>query len=98
MPDDRSTPTQAFYPSDVEKNAGLVPDADRTAVLDLFAIMRDAVEELAPKMQIIVSDHANLSETWFQEALRHQWRNGIKLVPVDWTENGDDVVPGTDDD
>jgi hypothetical protein len=91
-------PTQAFYPSDAEKNSGLVPDADRTAVLDLFTIMRDAVEELAPKMQIIVSDHANLSETWFQEAIQHQWRNGIKLVPLAWTEDGDDVDPGADDD
>lgn len=82
-------PTQAFYPSDAEKNAGQIPDADRTAVLDLFTMMKDVVEELAPRMQIIVSDHANLSETWFQDAIRHQWRNGVKLVPLDWIDNSD---------
>lgn len=58
-------PTQAFYPSDVEKNAGTVNDADREAVLAMFRAMRDVAEELAPRMQIIVSDHANLvDEDW----------------------------------
>lgn len=77
-------PTQAYYPSDTAKNVGQVPDADRAAVLALFTVMRDVVRELAPKMQIIVSDHANLGETWFQEAVQHEWRDGVKLVPLDW--------------
>lgn len=78
-------PTQAFYPSDVEKNAGTVNDADREAVLALFRAMRDVVEVLAPKMQIIVSDHANLvDEPWFQDSIEHIWRGGEALVPVEW--------------
>ncbi|QXC46845.1 DUF3732 domain-containing protein [Rhodococcus qingshengii] len=82
-------PTQAYYPSDAAKNAGQVADADRTAVLALFTVMRDVVEELAPRMQIIVSDHANLDEQWFQDAVQHEWRNGVRLVPLDWITASD---------
>jgi hypothetical protein len=68
-------PTQAFYPSDTAKNEGAVDDADRAAVLAVFTVMRDVVQALAPRMQIIVSDHADLvDEAWFQEAIRHRWR------------------------
>jgi hypothetical protein len=75
-------PTQAFYPSDTAKNEGIVDDADRTAVLAIFTVMRDVVESLAPRMQIIVSDHADLvDEAWFQDAVRHRWRGGIRLIP-----------------
>ncbi|WP_027862119.1 DUF3732 domain-containing protein [Marmoricola sp. URHB0036] len=79
-------PTQAFYPSEVAKNAGAVADADREAVLAMFTVMHDLVVELAPQMQIIVSDHANLEEEWFQDAVEHYWRDGTRLVPADWIE------------
>lgn len=53
-------PTQAFYPSDAAKNEGTVDDADRAAVLAMFTVMRDVVETFAPRLQIVVSDHADL--------------------------------------
>ena len=82
-------PTQAFYPSEIAKNAGAVDDADRAAVLAMFTVMRDVVEELAPRMQIIVSDHADLAEEqWFQDAVVHRWRDGTRLVPAEWTDTG----------
>ena len=83
-------PTQAFYPSDVEKNAGTVNDADREAVLAMFRAMRDVAEALAPNMQIIVSDHANLvDEEWFQDSVEHIWRGGEALVPVEWIHDAE---------
>ncbi|WP_280442362.1 DUF3732 domain-containing protein [Nocardia brasiliensis] len=91
-------PTQAFYPSDIAKNAGAVDDADREAVLAMFLVMRDVVNHLAPRMQIIVSDHVNLvEEQWFQDAVRHHWRGGIRLVPMDWTEAETDQAPAPRD-
>ncbi|MGW4331869.1 DUF3732 domain-containing protein [Rhodococcus koreensis] len=82
-------PTQAFYPSEVEKNAGVVADADREAVLAMFRVMWDMAAELTPKMQIIVSDHANLvDEDWFQDSAEHIWRGGVALVPADWINGG----------
>lgn len=78
-------PTQAFYPSDAAKATGAVDDADREAVLAMFGVMHDVVTELAPRMQIIVSDHADLvDQDWFQDAIEHNWRGGTKLVPSDW--------------
>ncbi len=77
-------PTQAYYPSEVEQHRG-VPrdDDDRAAVRRLFELMRDVATELAPDMQIIVCDHADLPEPWFQQAVRHNWR-GAALIPNDW--------------
>jgi hypothetical protein len=40
-------------------------------------------------MQIIVCDHADLEEGWFREAVEHNWRDGEKLIPLDWlTDQG----------
>ena len=37
-------------------------------------------------MQIIVCDHANLLDPWFQDAVMHNWRHGEKLVSEAWIE------------
>lgn len=91
-------PTQAFYPSDTAKNEGMVGDADRAAVLAMFTVMRDVVESLAPRMQIIVSDHADLAdEAWFQDAVRHRWRGGLRLIPTEWLEDETPQDPSPDE-
>jgi hypothetical protein len=78
-------PTQAHYPAEADNAAGEpANDADRVAVRHLFELMRDVVAELTPHFQIIVCDHADLPESWFQEAVRHRWRGGVKLIPADW--------------
>lgn len=80
-------PTQAYYPSDLEQNEG-IPEGenDRAAVRRMFELMRDVCAELAPDFQVIVCDHANLPEEWFQEAVRHNWRGGEKLIPQEWID------------
>jgi hypothetical protein len=91
-------PTQAFYPSDTAKNDGLVADADHAAVLAMFTVMRDVVELLAPRMQIIVSDHADLvDEAWFQDAVKHRWRGGICLIPTEWLDDDNEEAPSSAD-
>ncbi len=52
----------------------------------MFSLMHDVVTELAPDFQIIVVDHANLTDSWFQDAVVEEWRGGRKLVPVEWLE------------
>lgn len=80
-------PTQAHYPAEHDNSAGLPEeDADRRAVRAMFELMRDVVQELAPDFQIIVCDHADLPDAWFQEAVRERWRNGAALIPMDWLE------------
>ncbi|MDX3848496.1 DUF3732 domain-containing protein [Streptomyces europaeiscabiei] len=83
-------PTQPYYPSDVAKQSGMrdVPsqDEDRKAVLRLFELMRDMVDGLGGGFQIIVSDHANLPESWFQDRVRCNWRDGEALIPQAWID------------
>ncbi|MEU6033707.1 DUF3732 domain-containing protein [Streptomyces tauricus] len=80
-------PTQVWYRSEVDQAAGtLEDDTDRAAVTRLFRLIHDVARELAPDLQIIVSDHANLDEPWFQESVRHNWRGGRKLIPQAWIE------------
>jgi hypothetical protein len=81
-------PTQAHYPSEADNENGQPEDdADRVAVRAMFELMRDVVAELSPQFQIIVCDHADLPEQWFQDAVRHKWRGGVKLIPSDWIED-----------
>ena len=78
-------PTQAFYPPDVvDIRSEELEDDDRASVDAMFALMHEVVTELAPAFQIIVVDHANLPESWFQEAVVEEWRGGQKLVPTAW--------------
>jgi hypothetical protein len=80
--------TQAYYPSEVEQRAG-VPggEEDRAAVQRLFQLVHTVVEELAPNLQVIVCDHANLPDPWFQEAVaENNWREGRKLIPDAWID------------
>lgn len=78
-------PTQAYYPSEVTQRTGIAAtDADREAVLRIFQLIQSVVTELAPGFQVIVCDHANLTEDWFQESIVHNWRNGQALIPAEW--------------
>ncbi len=84
-------PTQVYFPSEqVYKEAdGSIQkteeDADLAAVRRLFAWLRKFTEELAPGFQIIVTEHANLRDEWFQAALIEKpWSKPPALVPDNW--------------
>ncbi len=79
-------PSQAHYPPDrdAEGSIEVLADEDQTAVLQLFKLIADAAAELAPDLQIIVMDHADLKCDWFQNAVVERWRKGQKLVPLSW--------------
>lgn len=48
----------------------------------MFNFLFDICEELHPDFQIIVMEHANLSDGWFQETLtENPWRAGRALIP-----------------
>lgn len=81
-------PSQAHYPQDrdAEGSLDVLADEDQTAVLHLFKLISDAAAELAPHLQIIIMDHADLKHDWFQDAVIERWRKGRKLVPQSWTD------------
>ncbi|MGJ7574407.1 DUF3732 domain-containing protein [Variovorax sp. RB2P76] len=78
-------PSQAHYPpsQDAEGSLDVLEDDDRKAVRSLFKLVDQAAKELSPTLQIIIMDHADLKEDWFQEAVVERWR-GVKLIPPEW--------------
>ncbi|MEO8737427.1 MAG: DUF3732 domain-containing protein [Edaphobacter sp.] len=86
-------PTQVYFPSEqVYRDAdGSVQrteaDADLNAVRRLFELLLKFTREDVPGFQLIVTEHANLREQWFQEALVEQpWTKPPALVPEDWNQ------------
>lgn len=87
-------PSQVYFPSTAaykklsgDKDEISSADADISAVGRMFKVLYDLVEELAPSFQIIVTEHANLPEQWFQDSLvESPWRDGSALIPFDWVE------------
>jgi hypothetical protein len=84
-------PTQVYFPSEqVYKDAdGSVQmteaDADLNAVRRLFELLLKFTQEDVPGFQLIVTEHANLRDQWFQEALVEQpWAKPPALVPEGW--------------
>lgn len=79
-------PSQAHYPPDRDDSGRIdgLPDEDQAAVHQLFRLLHRYCGELAPKMQVIVTDHVELLEDWFRDSMVERWRGGIALVPQSW--------------
>ena len=79
-------PSQAHYPPehDDDGRIGGIPDEDQTAVRQLFQLIHDYCRDVAPAMQIIVTDHVELLEDWFRHSTAERWRDGVALVPQSW--------------
>jgi hypothetical protein len=79
-------PTQVCYPSN--QGAGVpaqrLPGFDEAWETRLFRWINDRVAELGGQLQVVVTDHADVAEPWFEEAVAARWRNGAALVPGDW--------------
>ena len=80
-------PTQVYYPP--ENNPNIVEidsegSSDDKAVKAMFDFMYMVAKELSPNFQIIVMDHALLSNAEFKESIIEIWRGGSKLIPQEW--------------
>lgn len=79
-------PTQVCYPP--KPGAGgrpvRLPGFDPSWEARLFRWINDRVTELGGKLQVIVTDHAEVAEPWFAEAVVERWRDGAALVPDGW--------------
>ncbi|WP_240372899.1 DUF3732 domain-containing protein [Brevibacterium zhoupengii] len=88
-------PTQVYFPSEeTYRNAdgsieSTQSDADLVAVRRLFQLLLDFVTRENPGFQLIVTEHANLQDEWFQAALTERpWAKPPALVPDDWPLRG----------
>lgn len=85
-------PTQVYFPSQAiyEAVAGDSErvrrvDADLEAAKKLFETLLNYTKVIVPGFQLIVTEHANFADDWFQGALVEEpWMNPPALVPQDW--------------
>lgn len=85
-------PTQVYFPSlaiyeSVAGDSEQVKrvDADLEAAKKLFETLLNYTRILVPGFQLIVTEHANFADSWFQDALVEEaWMNPPALVPQDW--------------
>jgi hypothetical protein len=89
-------PTQVYFPSQAayESVAGDAKrvetvDVDLAAAKRLFETLLNYTKVLVPGFQLIVTEHANFADDWFQEALvEDPWMDPPALVPKDWPSWG----------
>lgn len=76
-------PTQAYFPPDSDDET--VKNTDREAVLNMFQLIKREAEEFG--VQIVIMEHADIGQDWFQEMIVEKWWDGRKkLVPIEWIE------------
>ena len=82
-------PSQVYYPAeqDIESSLINLEDEDRAAVIRMFTLVRDVINELQSNFQVIITEHADISEDWYQEAIVERWRDGNALIPAGWIPN-----------
>ncbi len=84
-------PSQVYFPSaeiykavDGTKEKTRA-DVDMVEVVRFFQFLKRYTEEEVPEFQIIITEHANLDEDWYQKALVEEpWTNPPALVPLGW--------------
>lgn len=80
--------SQAYFPPerDIEGTGDISQSKDEEAIYRFYDFIFKRVADLNEKFQVIIIDHANLKEERFQKAIVEEWRNGKKLVPIDWID------------
>ncbi|NTU49975.1 MAG: DUF3732 domain-containing protein [Desulfobulbaceae bacterium] len=79
-------PSQVYFPPEPAEDRAVedLSDDDRTELRRMFKMVFDAVQDVTPGFQVIITEHADINEDWYQKAIRERWRGGLKLVPDEW--------------
>lgn len=79
-------PSQVYFPPerDMDGKLSTGKEEDRVAVTRMFRLVFEVVEALSPGLQVVITEHADIGEDWYQSAVVQRWRNGVKLIPDDW--------------
>lgn len=83
-------PSQVYFPPEPAEDRSVedLEDDDRTELRRMFKMVFDAVNDVTPGFQVIITEHADINEQWYQDSIRERWRGGLKLVPEDWPSIG----------
>ena len=52
---------------------------DNQEIRAIYSFIFDRVKELHPNLQVIIVDHADINEKYFQEAVVEKWWDGASL-------------------
>ncbi|QYY34569.1 DUF3732 domain-containing protein [Ruficoccus sp. ZRK36] len=79
-------PSQVYFPPEPTGDGSIddLKDDDRQELRRMFEMVFKAVQDLSPDFQIIITEHADINEDWYQNEVRERWRGGLKLVPDNW--------------
>lgn len=81
-------PSQVYYPADrdetLQGSLETIRDDDRAAVARMYDLILDVVADLSPQFQVIITDHADLTDARFKLVVVERWRHGQALVPTTW--------------
>lgn len=84
-------PSQVYYPVEKDEDMGSIErlkDEDRTALKRMYDFIFDFVKSLYPEFQVIITDHADIQEKRFQDAVIERWRNTSGgLIPQEWIDS-----------
>ncbi len=90
-------PSQVYFPEDEDwqqqENGTEGIGEDREKVRRMDQLVHDFVQDLNGEFQVIVTDHANINESWFQDCVIERWREGRKLIPPEWDTIADQGQP-----
>lgn len=80
-------PSQAYFPPDTSaetvREQTEATNPDRQSVIRMFKLIVEGTKNF----QVIVTEHADIREDWYQALVRENWWDGKqKLVPVGWIE------------
>lgn len=78
-------PSQVYFPEDNDwQNLSETKSEDRYAVQKIYELAKKVVDASNGMLQVIITDHANIDQDWFQNSIVERWRGGSKLVPENW--------------
>lgn len=78
-------PSQVFYPpEELDADGVVLSQEDRVAVERMYELMKQEVNSLRGRLQIITMDHENPDRPGRPSVVAEEWRHGTKLIPADW--------------
>lgn len=78
-------PSQVYFQNPSPPEDALLPDEDEQALVRIYDLLHEFVEQEKGRWQLIVTDHAEPPTAWLNDALVERWRGADNgLVPSDW--------------
>lgn len=76
-------PSQVYFPPETNND-----NVDSQEIRIIYGYIEKMVKELSPDIQVIVVDHADIQEEYFQDAIIEKWWDDEScLIPKSWINN-----------